>query len=161
MKKTILIIVLGLFISVNIMGQTMDVSKTAEDTVVVETSELHPNLDITIGYASRTEINAIKTSVSANNILLKRVGIYVSLEKGLDSDYFSNTYGITTTVNKYIYLWAGMGWISKNEIFNHFAWSMIRKEFGIGITPYKSTVLRLGWSIGVGPTISAGIKIPI
>lgn len=123
--------------------------------------EPKPNFDFTLGYVPKLSINALKYSMSANNIILKRVGAYVSLEKGLNSDYFSSTLGATVTIHKYVYLWAGIGSFAKSELFDHIVWNSVRKEMGIGFTPYKWVVVRIGWSKEVGSTATAGIKIPI
>ena len=161
MKNSLFIIALGLFLSVNVSGQTKVVSKSNRSAFVTKASELNPNLDITIGYIPKSTSNALKASFSANNILLERVGAYASLEIGLDSDYFASILGVTATINKYVYLWSGIGLFPKHEKFNDMTWNSFRKEAGIGFTPYKMTVIRIGYSVGIGPTISAGIKIPI
>jgi hypothetical protein len=161
MKNSLFLIALGLFISVKVLGQTKVALINFVDSTVTKDSELHSNFDITLGYIPKSMLNALKASISVNNIFFKRVGGYVSLEKGLNSNYFSNTYGITTSINNYFYLWGGFGWYAKSELFKHIEWEKVRKELGIGFLPYKMIVIRLGWSVEVGPTFAAGIKIPM
>ena len=61
-------------------------------------------LNITLGYVPKSSYNALKTSFEFNNILFKRVGAYTSFEKGLDSDFFTNIYGLTLSVHENVYL---------------------------------------------------------
>lgn len=161
MKKLLFIIVLGLFFAMTSLGQIKQVSQTAKDTIVPKKSELLQNMDITIGYVPRSPYNALKTSFSVNNIFFKRFGFYGSLEKGLDTDYFAGTLGVTSYIHQYVYLWGGVGIFSTYKSENKNFWSTYRKEFGVGFTPYKRTVIRLGWSLTVGPTIAAGFLIPL
>jgi hypothetical protein len=161
MKKLFLLTLLGLFFSLLVIGQTEAVPGTAQDSVLTKTSELPKNYDITLGYAPRLPFNALKSSFSINNIFWKRMGFYASLEKGLDTNYFAGTLGITSYINKSIYLWGGIGIFPYNDSKNSSFWSRFRKEFGVGINPYKLTVIRLGWSFTVGPTAAIGFRIPI
>ena len=161
MKKLFFLATFGLFFSLLVTGQTNLVSETAQDTLRAKKSELPKNYDITLGYAPRLPYNALKTSFSINNILWKRMGFYASLEKGLDTDYFAGTLGITSYVHKNVYLWGGVGIFPYNDQKNSSFWDRFRKEFGVGINPYKLTVIRLGWSLTVGPTAAVGFRIPI
>jgi hypothetical protein len=161
MKNSKIFFALGLIMSVNVYAEKRVVSNKLQDSVVVKTWEPSRNLEFTMGFIPRTTVNALKLSASVNNILLERVGVYTSLEKGMNSDYFSNIYGITVSAGKYIQLWSGVGWFAKSELFKRIEWRKVRKEIGVGITPYKMTVINLGWSYDVGPTIAIGIKIPV
>ncbi len=161
MKKSISLIAIGLLCSITLFSQNSIDFKRANDTIEVKQVEPSPNYDITIGYAPRLPFNALKTSFSVNNIFFKRAGLYATLEKGLDTNYFAGALGVTTYVHKYVYLWGGVGIFPYNDSKNGSFWSRFRKEFGVGFTPYKITVVRLGWSLTVGPSIAAGIKIPI
>ncbi|MFA5326279.1 MAG: hypothetical protein WC384_00680 [Prolixibacteraceae bacterium] len=161
MKKSIFLIVVGLFCSVTLFSQNNIDTETHTDSILSVQVEPTPNYDITIGFAPRLPFNALKTSFSANNIFFKRVGLYATLEKGLDTNYFAGALGVTTSIHKYVYLWGGIGIFPYNDSKNSSFWSRFRKEFGVGFTPYKMTVVRLGWSLTVGPSIAAGIKIPI
>lgn len=160
MKKSISLIAIGLLCSITLFSQNSIDFKRANDTIDVKQVEPSPNYDITIGYAPRLPFNALKTSFSVNNIFFKRAGLYATLEKGLDTNYFAGALGVTTYVHKYVYLWGGIGVFPYNTD-NSSIWSLLRKEFGIGIAPYRRTVVRLGWSLTVGPTIAAGFTIPI
>lgn len=157
MKKSLPLIILILATSLSLLGQTENNSKKS---YFIKSADLYSNLDITAGYVPKSFYNALKVNISVNNILLKRIGLYTSLEKGFDSEYMANTVGITTSVHKYAYLWGGIGLFGENGIFNATD-SKFRKEFGIGIMPYRLTLVRVGWSIQVGPSITVGMKIPI
>ena len=161
MKKSFFLTLLGLFFSILVIGQAKVVPETAQDSVLTKASELFKNYDITLGYAPRLPFNALKTNFSINNILWKRMGFYASLEKGLDTNYFAGTLGITSSIHKHIYLWGGIGVFPYNDSKNSSFRDRFRKEFGLGITPYKCTVIRLGWSFTVGPTAAVGFRIPI
>ncbi|MDD2303214.1 MAG: hypothetical protein PHP53_00860 [Prolixibacteraceae bacterium] len=158
MKKSTTLIAILLITSLTSFGLTKDNSK---NSFFVKSDDLHPNLDLTAGYVPKSTYNALKINFSANNIVLKRLGLYTSLEKGLNSEYLANTLGINVSVHKYAYLWTGFGLLADNGIFNTTVFTKFRKEFGFGIMPYKLTLVRIGWSVEVGPTITAGIKIPL
>jgi hypothetical protein len=161
MKKIFFLITLGLFFSLFVVAQTKIGSETAQDSILRKDSKFPKNYDLTLGYAPRLPFNALKTSFSINNIYWKRMGFYASLEKGLDSNYFAGTLGITSYINKSIYLWGGIGIFPYNDSKNSSFWDRFRKEFGVGINPYKLIVIRLGWSFTVGPTAAVGLRIPI
>lgn len=95
----------------------------------------------------KTTVNALKTSFAYNNFLFKRVGAYTSFEKGLDSDFFTNIYGLTLSVHEKVYLYGGV------DLFTKYKGD--RKEIGIGFIPYKRLVVTTSWSK------SAGITIPL
>jgi len=114
------------------------------------------NLDLTLGYVPSYQ--GIKTNFALNNFLLHRLGIYTSLEYGFKIDELVNTVGGTITVHKFIYLWGGIDLFTDKGLISTKSFS-IRKELGIGITPYKRSVVLLGWSSSVGLTISAGYRI--
>ena len=59
-------------------------------------------LNITLGYVPNSEYNALKGNIAWNNFLFNRFGAYTSFEKGLDSGYFSNLYGITFSLHEKI-----------------------------------------------------------
>lgn len=161
MKKLFFLAILGLFFSLLVKGQTNLVSETAQDTLRAKKSELPKNYDVTLGYVPRSPYNALKANFSINNIYWKRMGFYASLEKGLDTDYFAGTLGITSYVHKNVYLWGGIGIFPYNDSKNGSFLDRFRKEFGVGLNPYKLTLIRLGWSLTVGPTASVGFRIPI
>jgi hypothetical protein len=153
MKTKTLLVFAALFICFNLNAQ---VAQTAKKVY-----EYLPYVDVTAGYVLDKDLNAIKGSVSFNNLLLKRIGVYTSVEKGLSSDYLSHIIGLTGTVYKSIYLFAGMDWYTKHGYFTNDGFENTRKEMGIGFSPWKFTVVRFGWSFAVGPTIAAGVKIKL
>jgi hypothetical protein len=153
MKTKLLLIVLAMVVSSGLFAQDV-----ATDVVTKTT----PYIDVTLGYAPKSEYNALKPSLSVNNILLKRIGFYTSFEIGMNSDYFSNIIGITGTIAKPVYLFAGVDWFTKNNgVFGDKDVLHVRKEFGVGILPYKGLVVRLGWSLEVGITFAAGYKFSL
>lgn len=156
MRNLWFLILAGILFSLNIYGGTRAVSNNGK-----KKAELLENLEITFGYVPKSTANALKGSFSINNLALKRIGFYSSIEKGLSSDYFANTFGITASVNKYLYLWGGFDFATITSLFSNKDVISSRKEIGIGINPYKITVIRLGWSNDVGTTFSAGIQIPL
>lgn len=162
MKKSIFLIFAGIIISFNLLAQQEVNLKTTKKSFIVKTVDLYPNLDLSIGYVPKSIYESIKANISINNIILKRFGFYTSLEKGFDSNYLANTIGITTSFHRYVNLWGGIGVFNGNfKIRSTENRETIRKEFGVDIMPYKQTFIKLGWSLEVGTTISAGIKIPL
>ena len=158
MRNILILILLGSFFSVDVWSQSNNLPFTQQNKKD-KTTELNPNLDITLGYVPKSEINAIKTSFSANNIIFNRFGVYTSIEKGLDSDYFSHTLGITGSILPKVYLWGGLDLFTKRGFFNNGTGA--RKELGIGFFPCKRAVIQLGYSSSIGPTFAAGFRIPI
>ena len=130
-------------------------------------------VDVTVGYAPKSPYNALKGSISINNLILKRFGFYTSLEKGLNKDalvfhdydghtYFTHILGLTASLNKNIYFFGGIDLFTKSGvIYTKDKLRGFRKELGIGIAPYRGTIIRLGWSGSVGPTFAIGAKFPL
>lgn len=150
MNYNIFLLIIALFVFSNAFSQT-DESKE-------EAKILNPNLDITVGYVPDANYKAFKTSASVNNILLQRVGFYTSIEIGKSGDYFINIVGTNISVTPKVYTFFGIDLIGKNGLIK--TTSGLRKELGIGYLPYKWVVVRAGWSLAVGPTLAAGVKIP-
>lgn len=119
------------------------------------------NIDFALGYAPQSPYHALKGDVSVNNLFLKRFGAYSSFEKGVDSEYYSLIFGLTTYVHQNIYLWYGLGAFTHFDTKNTNDWRSFRKEIGIGINPYKNMLVRAGWSKTVGLTVSIGMRVPI
>jgi hypothetical protein len=121
------------------------------------------SLIVTAGYIPKPSVKALKSSIAFNNLLLKRIGVYTSLEKGLDSGFFTNIYGITGTVHRNVYLWGGVEIFTKQGLLNSESegFKKARKEFGIGILPVRNLVVKGGWSKSVGITFEAGVRIPL
>ena len=149
MRNKSLLVIAILFASFSLNAQD------AEKTVY----EYLPYLDVSIGYVPNTDYNAGKASVSLNNFVLKRLGVYTSIEKGLDSDLFTHIIGGTVTVYKSVYLFAGADVITKRGmISNKSIIDGVRKELGIGFSPFKISLVRVGYSTSTGPTFAVGWK---
>ena len=116
------------------------------------------NVDVTVGYIPKSSIQGLKSNLSLNNILFHRLGVYTSFEYSLKSDDFNNIVGGTFTANEYIYFFGGIDFFTKNGFIQTKS-TGVRKELGIGITPYKKLVVQVGGSLSVGLSISAGYKI--
>lgn len=129
-------------------------------TTLTKCSDNRVYIDASFGFATRYSI--IKQNCSVNNLLLyKRLGFYFSVEEGVNGyNLFSNIWGATYTINDYAYLFGGVGVFTNSGVFNS-KFMHVRKEIGIGITPYKWIVGRVGWSIAIGPTFSVGIRVPL
>ena len=162
MKKSLFLIIAGIIISFNLLAQQGVNLKTTQKSFIVKTIDLYPNLDLSVGYVPKSKYESIKANISINNIILKRFGLYTSIEKGLNSNYLANIIGVTSSFHRYVNLWGGLGVFNGNyKITGKERSNVIRKEFGVDILPYKHTFIKLGWSLEVGTTISAGIKIPL
>ena len=121
---------------------------------------LSRNLELTAGYVPNSGSERLKASLEVNNLLLHRVGAYTSFEYDLDAKSFINITGGSITLHRFIYVWGGMDLFSKNGLIQS-GFSGPRKEIGIGITPYKFVVARVGWSNSVGLSLAAGVRIPL
>lgn len=171
MKKLVLSFVVSFMLAVSAYSQ--DDSGTGSSLPwIIDMAELGRYVDITVGYAPKSPYNALKQTVSVNNLILKRVGFYTSIEEGLSTDaavfhdynnnrYFGHTLGVTTSLNQNIYFWGGIDLFTKSGVFYTSDKERgFRKEIGVAVTPYKWTVARFGWSESVGPTFTVGAKIP-
>jgi hypothetical protein len=118
---------------------------------------------ITAGYVPKASINALKATFAFNDFFLRRIGAYTSMEKGLNSDFFTNIFGITGSLHKNIYMWGGVEFFTKNGLLNNDINGLdkVRKEFGVGIILIENLLIKGGWSQSVGPTFGAGVRIPI
>lgn len=132
-------------------------SQTEKNSTVTALSR---NLEFSFGYAPNDQDEKLKANLGVNNLLLKRVGIYTSLEYGLQEHHLINICGGTISINRYLYVWGGANLFSKNGIIQSGIKSA-RKEIGMGITPYKFVVARIGWSTSVGISFAAGVRVPI
>jgi len=157
MKKLIFIVLFAFFYAGMLLAQN-NINKTFTNR-----EEIPISLYVTAGYVPKPSVKALKSSIAFNNFLLKRIGVYTSLEKGLDSRFFTNIYGITGTVHKNIYLWGGVELFTKNGLLNSESegFNKARKEIGIGFLPVKNLVVKGGWSSSVGVTFEAGLRIPL
>jgi len=121
--------------------------------------EIVPVLDVSAGYLFQYEDNVIKNTVAFSNIGYTRFGVFMSFETGWDSDYSTNTIGMTATINRFIYLWGGADLLTKNGFLTTRTLGSTRKELGIGLTPYKWIVLRGGYSGSIGITAEIGFRV--
>ena len=159
MKQYLLVISFVFFISTIVFSQTTHLPYTPSNKSKVN-SIPYRNIEFSLGYIPKPDVNSIKGNISINNIVFKRLGAYTSLEKEINSNGLTNTIGVTVSLNRILYVWGGMDILSKNGLFQSQSFSGPRKEVGIGVKPYKNTVVRIGWSSSVGVSISAGIDIP-
>lgn len=119
-----------------------------------------PSIVISAGYIPKPSHNALKATYAMNNLLFKRIGAYVSQEKGIESGSFSTIYGLTGTLHPSVYIWAGADLATEEGIISN-SFEGARKELGVGIIPFKNLVVKAGWSGLVGITIEAGLRIPL
>jgi|GEM_PF-1402217 len=119
-------------------------------------AELSRNIELTAGYLFKSGNEGLKAGVGLNNLVFRRIGFYTSLEYAMDGQNMSNTVGGSVSIFKYAYVWGGMDLFTKKGLFQS-GFEGIRKETGVGITPYKFLVFRVGWSSSVGPSVAAGI----
>lgn len=117
------------------------------------------NAEVTAGYVIKDPNQAFKANFCIHDILFHRVGAYTSIETG--SGFFYNMYGGTITIHPRVYLFAGLGIFGEGNQLLSGREIDPRKEVGIGIIPYKSLVIRLGYSGTAGPTVAAGFKFPM
>ena len=113
-------------------------------------------IDGTLGYVLQPTERFFKASTSVNNILFHQFGFYSSFESNADN--FFNISGITITVISWAYLFGGVDLFTRNGILNRDDLDA-RKEVGIGFTPGKWAVVRVGYSTSVGPSLAAGARI--
>jgi len=118
-----------------------------------------PALDITVGYLPQAEFNAVKNTVAFNNIGYTRFGVLMSFETGWDSDYSTNTVGMTATINRYLYLWIAADLLTQQGLIITRSLSGTRKEIGVGVMPYKWTLLKVGYSGSVGLSAELGFRV--
>ena len=116
---------------------------------------------VSAGYIPNSDLRAFKGMIMFNNLIKKRVGVYYSFENGIDN-YSEHILGGTFGINKYAFLYAGLG-LDKDHNFSDARYNdgHLRKEAGVGLTPYKSTAATIGWSRGVGFTFTVGLNFPL
>lgn len=105
------------------------------------------------------DLNALRFSAMAGNLVLNRAGAYIAFEKGLDTRHFTNIFGVILTVNKYIYLWGGVDLYTRRGVVH--SWRGARKEAGVGLILWNDLLVNTGWSKTVGFSFSLGWKLPI
>jgi hypothetical protein len=119
------------------------------------------SIDVLAGFVPNSDYNALKIDLVANNIFLKFVGLYTSAEKGVNSSYFANTWGINVSVFRFLYLFAGVDIFSSYGLISNVqdnTTNGIRKEIGLGLYPVKNLTLRLGYSFEIEATITIGYR---
>jgi hypothetical protein len=161
LKNTLFL--LGLFLTINTLAQNTNLPYSVSNKSKKIFSNEFRNIELTFGYVPSSDNNALKGNIAINNLVLKRLGAYTSVEYGLNTRQYYNTIGPTLRINNYAYLWGGMDLFSSKGLIQGNSGGF-RKEFGIGFTPYKIpyriTVVRVGWSTSIGITFSAGLYIP-
>ena len=113
------------------------------------------------GIVPDSDFEAFKGMIMVNNIVKKRLGAYYSYENG-KHNYREHILGGTFGINQYAFVYAGLG-IDRNQDYDDARYGQgdLRKEAGVGFTPYKFTAATIGWSRGVGMTFTVGFNIPI
>lgn len=143
MKRIILLSMVSFFIVTLSFGQNEENKKP-----------LFKNIDATIGYLPKKGYNALTFNGAINNILLDRVGFYTTFQFGLDSDYFSNFYGVTVAIIPIVYVYGGLDMFTKHGLFQE--GTHCRKELGVGVYPYKQLTAKLGYSGQAGVHFGIG-----
>ena len=155
MKKTVLVFTFLLFI----LGT---VSSQINYRDLYSRNKYPQSVSIQAGVAFNPDYNALKFNAEFHNLVFKYVGVYTSFEIGMGSSYWSNIIGFNVSFAKIVYAYAGMDLFTKQHgiIHNDFMGG-VRKEFGLGFFPVKNLVLRIGFSLEVAGTLTAGYRIPL
>lgn len=168
MKKGLLILALGLFLSVP--GFTQIVENQDSLFYYRDSLDVQKNptfcLDFGVGYAPKTiegtgMYDAFRFSVALNNLLFHRFGVWTGFEKNFNSDYFTHILGLTGSITHWAYVYAGMDFFTDHGYFHNNGFEKTRKDVGIGFYPYKWLTLKVGWSQTVEFTGEIGIRIPL
>ena len=122
-----------------------------------QSEKLVPWLAPAVGFTP--SVDAFRISAMSGNLVLNRLGAYVTIESGMGSDYFTNIWGGTLAVTRHSYVYGGLDLFTSRGVINGFKGS--RKEIGLGLMPWKGLVLNIGWSGSVGTSFSAGYTIPV
>jgi hypothetical protein len=122
-------------------------------------SHKQPVILISTGLVPNTRYNAFKMSLAANNLFFQRYGLYTSIETSTTTTYFTNIYGVTGTINKYFYGFAGVDIFTKYGLLTK--GGGIRKELGLGFIPFDFALVKVGWSLDVGLTLEAGVRFDL
>ena len=142
----------------NVLAQDTYLPYSAGKTENKGNNLLYRNLEITGGYIPKSDNERLKSSIAVNNLLFHRLGAYTSFEYDLTDKKVINTCGATITLHRFVYLWGRADVFSKNGVIQS-GIKGPRKEAGVGITPYKFLVMRVGWSNSVGVSIAAGARL--
>jgi hypothetical protein len=155
MKKALLTFVVLLFIL------PQGFSQLSSDFNYYYGKNLYPkSMSLQAGAVINSEYNALKFNLESHNLLFKYVGFYTSFETGLGNDYFSNIIGVNVSFLRIVYAYAGIDFFTKDHGIIHGTDNSVRKEIGLGLFPVKNLVIRMGFSIEVGATVTAGYRIP-
>lgn len=148
-----------LFFSFNCLAQDTYLPYSIKNKTKKRSSNEYRNLEFTVGYIPNPDYNSVKANIALNSLVLKCLGGYTTVAYDLSTHDYINTVGGTLRIHKYGYLWGGMDLFTSNGLIQA-DFSHSRKEIGIGITPYKITAFRFGWSNSVGISFSVGLYIP-
>jgi len=154
MKKVLFILAVGLLVSLTSIAQS-----DSRDSVVVKKAP-SSCIDFGVGFIPKSDYEAFKASVSVNNFVFKRFGLYTSFEANSNKDYFSHILGITVSVCSFAYFSAGMDFFTKYGLFKNVG-DGNRKEIGVGFYPWKWTTVKVGYSKSVGPSFQIGARFPL
>ncbi len=123
----------------------------------------HPtyrHLFVSGGIVPKSEYQGFKGMIMVNNIIKQRLGLYYSLENG-KNDYSEHILGGTFGINQFAFVYAGLGIAEDYDGTRYHDGSGIRKEAGVGLTPYKFTAATIGWSREVGVTFTIGLNFTL
>ncbi len=151
MKRNITIILL-LFFAVSIHAQEREVHR----------EPVSPSVIFSGGYLPQSTAQSFKLSATLNDVIIDRIGGYVSVEMNFDSGVFYNTYGVTGRIYKNIYLWAGVDLFSSNHgLLDNEGLDGTRKEIGVGYIFHPNIAAKLGYSGNQGVSLQVGWRIPL
>lgn len=141
---------------------------------VAQSQGIKPIYEFSLGTAIyHTEGFSVPRMNLAVHKLYKGFGLYTMYEQrnnvtfsddfNQDGDYQRYLFGTTYSVNRYLYLFAGMSPFGRYGIGGAGGFGKVRKELGIAGV-WKNYTLHLGYSKWVGPTVAVGyqfgIKLP-
>ena len=151
--KRIIIIVIAILAFLDCKSQELSNSK------YFNSNDLDRNVELAAGMMFKKAYCGLKFEASLNNIVYERWGFYTSMETCFSGRVF-NICGATVSANEWFYFFGGVDVFTKNGLIQS-GFRGIRKEMGIGITPYKWAVARFGWSFSIGPTATIGVRFNI
>ena len=153
MRNPFFTLLIGLIVSTAGMAQT-----DPADTVK-QKKEIRPCIDVAVGYLPKSDYKDLRISVAYNNWLLKRLGVFTALEYSPPDGNYTHILGLTGSLTHYLYLFGGIDIFTPRGIIQKGL--DCRKSVGVGIYPWKWTVVKLGYSFNAGFTGEVGVKVPL
>ncbi|MFA6798595.1 MAG: hypothetical protein WCR39_04805 [Bacteroidales bacterium] len=149
MKKAALILGVALLISWAGRAQTV-----APKSILPS-----PCLDVSAGWVFKSSNQALRGTISYNNFLFNRLGVFTSVEVGFGSSLSTHIVGITGSITDFLYLFAGADVFTNSGLIKKGIGA--RKVIGFGVYPWKWAVMKVGFSLSVGPYAEIGVRIPL